>query len=184
MSTWSWLLSLLILLLSTAAPLQAAPPGAPARARVQLPAGEGLGKGPLRLSAGKLRLDAKERRLELSRGVKVRLGKLSLRSETLTATLASRKGGKVKELRARGKVEVRLGKSRGHAATARILPASGVLELTGKPSLAWAPMGLTLRGRSIRLDLRNGMLTVEEALVSLPGQEQPRPGGEQKGGAR
>lgn len=183
MSAWSWRLSLLSLLLSTAAPLQAAPPGAPTRARVQLPAGEGLGKGPLQLSAGKLRLDAKERRLELSLGVRVRLGKLSLRSDTLTATLASKKGGKVKELLARGKVEVSLGKSRGQAATVRVDPAAGVLELTGQPSLDWAPLGLTLRGRSIRLELRSGLLTVEEAQVSLPGQEPPA-AANKTGGAR
>lgn len=169
---WSWRRHQILLLLLTLTPptaaAWAAPPTGRAGSRVQLPAGDGLGKGPLTLSAGKLRLNAKERRLELSDGVRVRLGELRLRSATLTASLGAEGGdGKVKEMVAQGRVEVSLGKSRGRAGKARIDPSGGVLELSEDPSLQWAPLGLTLKGRTIRLELRSGLLTVEEAQVSL-----------------
>lgn len=151
---------------------QASPPSGRAPARVQLPAGDGLGKGPLKLSAGRLKLNAKGKSLELSQGVKVSLGKLRLSSETLTAQVDS-KGGKVETLLARGKVRILLGKSSGRAGQARVDPTGGVLELTGAPRLLWAPLGLTLEGRLIRLDLRSGLLTVEEARVSLSGGVKP-----------
>ena len=65
----------------------------------------------------------------MSGGVEVSLGKLRLRSDTLTASLGAGAGGEVKELVARGKVKVTLGKSSGEAGQARALGADEALAL-------------------------------------------------------
>ena len=149
---------------------------------MEIPAGEGMGKGPLKLTATKLQLKSGERRLVLSGKVKLQQGKLRLSCRTLSVQMDSAQGktkARANKLLAKGGVKLSLGDSKGSAEEVLLDPTSGSLHLTGAPTLRWAPLGLTIEGRKISLDLTKGLLSVDAARVNFspppanPGKKQP-----------
>ena len=122
-------------------------------------------------------------RILLSGKVDLRMGPLKLRAGKVTVVLDPR--GRPTRVEARGQVRFDRGKSSGSARGATLILAHGKrrIILQGKPRLRWTPLGLTLEGHRIEVDLETGRLNVQQARACLhkdaresePNNKKPAP---------
>lgn len=106
-------------------------------------------------------------RILLSGKVSLKMGRLKLSARAVTVMLDRR--GRPTRVDARGAVRFTRGPSEGSSgsATLSLGPKKRRISLEGSPRLRWAPLGLTLEGQRIEVDLETGRLNVQRAKACL-----------------
>lgn len=140
------------------------------------------GKPRIDLSADRLSYRP-DKRLIVLEG-KVILGSARLRVRAARVTVRVDKKGNPVRVIAKGNVSFSLGKSKGRAGSLEVMPQTGKVELSGNPTLRWAPLGLDLRGQRILLDLARDTFTVHRAKVRMGAGKGDAPGQAAKGAGR
>ena len=106
-------------------------------------------------------------RILLSGKVNLSVGRLRLKARAVTVLLDSQ--GRPTRVDARGSVRFIRGPSVGSSGSATL--SLGLkkrrITLEGNPRLRWAPLGLTLEGQRIEVDLETGRLNVQRARACL-----------------
>lgn len=106
-------------------------------------------------------------RILLSGKVTLAVGDLKLAAREVTVMLDRR--GRPTRVEARGQVRFSRGPSKGTSGSATLVLGAKKrkVALEGNPRLSWAPLGLTLEGQRIEVDLLTGRLNVQRARACL-----------------
>lgn len=126
-------------------------------------------KGPTRLvlQADRLHYRPARGRIQLEGKVSLQVDSMKLTAARVTVLLTP--GGRPSRIEARGRVQITRGPSHGSSrqATLELGRKALRLVLAGEPRLRWAPLGITLQGQRIEVDLRSGRLTVHKARACM-----------------
>ena len=161
-----------LLVLGVCRPASAAPPGSSPVAAPKRPSllfQSPTGKGPiLHLVARHLLYHPAKSSIVLTGQVVLTAGKtFRLSANRVEVALGAK--GRPYRFHARGAVRFSIGPSSGQSGEAILGLRAGQrrLELQGQPRLRWAPLGLTLTGARIEVDLVSGALAVQQARACI-----------------
>jgi len=119
------------------------------------------------LSADRLRYQPTKGKILLSGRVTISAAAPPIKLTAKQLTVLLNRQGRPLRFQARGGVTLSLGKNNGTAGRVDFHLASKRLELSDRPRLFWASLGLSLQGQRIQVDLTSGQLSVQQAKARM-----------------